>query len=605
MSNHNTLISTTAKPGTKILVIEDDELIRANIIDILEAQRFKVIAAKNGRLGISLAQEILPDLILCDVMMPELDGYAVLAGLRQDPLTAVIPFIFLTALADRANTRKGMELGADDYLIKPCKPQELLNAIATRLAKQTIITGVYTTALKQASQQLNKSRKYDSLTELPNRLLLEERFNQIITWNLSHKKQLPAGSKQLISILYLSLDRFEKIVEFLGHSSCDLLLKAVAERLHKCVEESNTIARLNTDEFVIIIATPQTKKGISKIAQTIIDELCKPFLIENNSKLIITVSIGIAFYMCDGDDLEKLLLSSYKAMLKSKENGGNLYTFYRSSFQIITSENLALQTSLGYALEREELEVYYQPKVSLRTGKIVGAEALLRWNHSQLGIISPARFIPIAEETNLIVPIGEWVLKTACQQTKGWHNAGFSDLRIAVNISARQFNQPDLYSRVYQLLIETGLDPKYLELELTESVLMQNTEVSIVRLTAFKALGVQIAIDDFGTGYSSLSYLQQFPFETLKIDKSFIGKVNSDPKTKLITKNIIQMAHDLKLNLVAEGVETQAELNFLYYNDCDEMQGYLFDKPLNVRDFEERLLAGKSLQILPAKSDLD
>jgi len=584
----------------KILVIEDDESIRENILELLEEQEFKAIGAENGLIGIDLAQKNLPDLILCDVMMPEIDGYGVLEALRKDPLTAVIPLIFLTALADRNDTRKGMELGADDYITKPCTPSELLKAISARLAKQSAIAGRYTTALRQASQELNKLVHYDSLTNLPNRSLLQERFEQFIHHLVLSTTNLKVGQKevdseQFVPVLYLGLDRFNRIGEILGHSRGDLLIKAVAQRLQECVDSSYILARLSTDEFVIIQTKITQKKATNTQAENILNALAKPFFLEDNNEVLITASIGIALYPRDGGDIGKLLICANKAMNYAKQQGGNQSEFYRTAFNVGSGDRLFLETSLSHALERQELQLYYQPQINIKTGKIVGAEALLRWQHPDRGFIPPNVFIPIAEETNLIIPIGQWVLKTACQAAKNWQNIGFSSLRIAVNLSGRQFNQPQIRSQILQVLMDSGLDPNFLELELTESIIVQEPEVGKVRLKALKALGIQIAIDDFGTGYSSLSYLQQFPFDTLKIDQCFVRNLTQDTKTKAITTAIITMAHELNLKLIAEGVETDAELAFFRSNNCDEMQGYLFSPPLSATEFEKLLRSGKIL----------
>ncbi|MBE9228808.1 EAL domain-containing protein [Phormidium sp. LEGE 05292] len=598
MSNsYNALNTPKIKPQTKILVIEDDENIRENILDILRGENLRAIGAKNGVLGIRLAQKIIPDLIICDIMMPELDGYNVLEQLRQDPLTAVIPFIFLTALTDRDHNRKGMELGADDYITKPCKSVELLKAIAIRLSKKTAIIDAYTTALKQASQQLNKSLYYDSLTNLPNRLLLKEKFNQILNY-LALNKRI-STTVELLSIVYISLDRFNRIVEVLGYSQADNLLQAVAERLQTYSRNCHTIARLGTDEFAIIMVTDNQKKIVIEFVQNLLVTLGKPIILDNSNEVLITASIGISLYPADGSklELEKMLQLAHKAMSYVKQQGGNSYAFYQPTLNLIDCDRLSLETSLSHALERNELEIYYQPKISLKTGEIVGAEALLRWFHPEQGNISPIKFIPIAEETKLIIPLGEWVLKTACQQTKLWQNSGYPELRIAVNISGLQFHQSNFYSQLVQILKETDFSAEYLELELTETVLMENVEIDNEKLTAFKELGVQIAIDDFGTGYSSLSYLQQFSFDILKIDKSFIRQLNKNTKTKTITSSIIQMGHELNLNLVAEGVETKTELDFLYQTSCDEIQGFLFSQPVNVKDFTNLLMSRKTLTL--------
>ena len=587
----------------KILVIEDEEFVRENIIDLLEAEGFEVIAAENGQIGIALAKDMIPDLILCDVMMPGLDGYGVLSMMRQDSFMASIPFIFLTAKAAKADFRQGMELGADDYITKPFTRAELLGAITSRLKKQAALEQRYHTELQQAKDQLNYLIHYDSLTNLPNRLSLRERFKQV--------QPTDSSTEKFISVLSLGLDRFNQINDNLGHSVGEILLKAVAERITACVGSLNIVARLTTDQFAIILSSnhrqnayPKTdscpitqyKKEVGNLAQTLLKSLTQTFELKGQ-ELFITASIGIALYPRDGTEIEQLLERANKALTQAKQQGGDQYQFYSATFNIGSSDRIALQSSLRHALERQELLVYYQPHVSLKTGQIVGAEALVRWQHPERGLVSPDKFIPIAEETGLIVPIGEWVLRTACQQTKIWQDDGFSALRIAVNLSSRQFSQIDLRHQLVSILIETGLDPKYIELELTESMLVQNTDVAIRRLNALKSLGVEIAIDDFGTGYSSLSYLQQFPFDILKIDRCFIRNITENPSNYAITKAIIEMAKTLKLKLVAEGVETESELAFVCQNQCDGMQGYFFSRPLPTHEFEQLLHSNKRLPL--------
>jgi len=570
-----------------ILVIEDEEFVRENILELLDAEGFEVIGAENGRIGIDLAQEVRPDLILCDVMMPELDGYSVLTKLRQDPVLATTPFILLTAKAAKADFRQGMELGADDYITKPFTRAELLGAIAIRLKKQAAVQEHYNTELQEAKAQLNYLIHHDSLTKLPNRLSLRERFKQV--------QPQDTDTEKVVAVLCLGLDRFNHIIDPLGHTVGDSLLKAVAERLTTCVGK-DTVARLNTDQFAIILANVDHKKEAGNIAQTILEKLSHTYVLAGQ-EIFITASIGIALYPSDGAEIEQLLAAANTAMTQAKQHGGDQYQLYSAAFNIGSSDRLALQSSLRHALEREELRVYYQPQLNLQTGQIVGAEALVRWQHPERGIVSPNKFVPLAEETGLIVPIGEWVLRTACKQTKAWQDEGFPSLRIAVNLSSRQFSQIDLRRQLVEILMDTGLDPKFIELELTESMLVQNTEVAIRRLNALKSLGVEIAIDDFGTGYSSLSYLQQFPFDILKIDRCFIRDITENPNNAAITRAIIAMAKSLNLKLVAEGVETEAELSFVRQHQCDGMQGYLFSRPVPAEDFRQLLTADKRLPL--------
>jgi diguanylate cyclase (GGDEF)-like protein len=571
----------------KILVIEDEDLLRVNTVQILQFEDFSTLAAENGWVGIQLAQEHLPDLILCDVMMPELDGYGVLATLRQNPLTATIPFIFTTAKSTKADLRRGMELGADDYLTKPFNADELLNAISTRLEKQAIISQRHTAALKQAEEKLNYLIQYDSLTNLPNQLLLQECLSPLLDKANCDEK--------IVALFIVNLEHLQQINNTLGHFIGDLLLKEVAERLITCLGEDIAVFRLQAKQFAISLPSIKQEQEAVNVAQTVLNTLSFPFLLEGY-EVFITTSIGIALYPFDGTNITTLIKNANIAMYFAKEQTSNNYQFYNKNIDLDFSRQLLLNSKLHHALERAEFQVYYQPQVDLKTGKIVGAEALLRWHHPELGFISPAEFIPIAEENGLIIPISEWVLMTACQQNKSWHMAGFP-LRISVNLSGRHFNQHNFSQDLVRRLAETGLEPEYLELELTESILIRNLETVNQILNELRSLKIQIAIDDFGTGYSSLSYLKRFSFDTLKIDRCFVNGSIDDLKTRAIVTAIIQMAHDLSLKVIAEGVETEAELSFVWQQNCDEIQGYFFSRPLPAVEFERLLTTGKNLHL--------
>ena len=574
----------------KILVIEDEEPVLAGMSALLIAENFDVIGAENGKVGVKLAIKNQPDLIICDVTMPELDGYGVLRELRQNPATAMIPFIFLTAKSTKSDLRQGMELGADDYLTKPFTRDELLGAIAARFKKQTVMFEHYSTELQHTEEKVNHLVYYNNLTDLPNRLSLQEQFYQAI----AHIDKLPSQSS--ISILSISLDRFSRVNDFLGYTLGDLLLKSVAERLTMCVSSGDFVAHLQADIFAIILLTDDKTKSDVGVIHDILNTISQPFMLEGH-EVFITASIGISRYPSDGGDIDTLIKNASLATFGAKKQGGNTYQFYTSDMQADSVDQLALESSLRRALEREEFQVYYQPQVELKTGKIVGIEALIRWQHPELGLISPATFIPLAEETGLIMPIGEWVLKTACAQTKAWQTAGFSSLRVAVNLSCRQFNQANLGESIVEILNNTGLAPQFLELEITESVLTQNESAAIKTLNKLKLLGIEISIDDFGTGYSSLSYLKKFPFSTLKIDRSFIRNINTDARCKNITMAIIQMSQKLNLKVIAEGVEAAEEVCFLCQHDCDEVQGYLFCRPVPPEELENLLWKGKKLPI--------
>jgi diguanylate cyclase (GGDEF)-like protein len=471
-------------------------------------------------------------------------------------------------------------------LTKPCTIDELLEAIAARLRKQATVTQQYTTALNQAQEQLNQLMWHDNLTGLPNRLALRERFSAILAQTDQPEYVVP--------ILLVRLNRFSRINETLGYLLGDLLIQAVAERISECVQPTDTVIRLSTEQFIVVLSNTQQKQAVADIAQAILERLSLPFVLEGQ-EVFVTTSVGISFYAKDADNIDTLIKQADAAMQSAQKQGGNHFEFYAASMSIASPNQLLLEANLRHALERSEFQIYYQPKVSLTTGEIVGAEALIRWFSPTQGLISPAEFIPLAEETGLIVPLDEWVISTACTQAKQWQLADFPPLQVAVNLSGLQFHQTNLIERVTQILQQTQLDPQYLELELTEGVIMQNTDATIHKLDQLKNLGIQIAIDDFGTGYSSLSYLKQFSFDTLKIDRCFVQNISSDSKNAAIATAMIQMAHNLDLKVIAEGVETNSELAFLQQQACDEMQGYFFSRPVPAHEFERLLTTGKRL----------
>lgn len=581
----------------KILVIEDENLIRDNIVELLEAEDFKVFDAENGKIGVKLACQHQPDLILCDVMMPELDGYGVLTKLQENPSTATIPFIFLTAKADLGDVRKAMQLGADDYLTKPCTATELLKAIVIRLEKHAILKEHYSNQLKLAEAKLNQLTYQDSTTRLPNRLSLLEYFQQILRQLASLGEQDENWKHNgMIPILCMGIDRFSRINDILDYDAGDLLLKAIGERLKNSLRPENIITHLNGDQFAILLQPILNKKQLQNTLDGLQQIISEPILLIDR-EVFITVSTGISFYPQDGREIQQLLRAAKQAMNEVKQQGGNHYSFYSPSSDHDLSERIDLEVALRYALEREEFQIYYQPQVSLKTGKIVGAEALLRWKNPQHGMISPMKFIPIAEETGLIEPIGEWVLHQACKDSKTWRSQGLGNLRVSVNLSGRQFRTPNLRQKLVQILMATGCEPNYLELELTESLLIRDAQLSIQQLQALKALGVKIAIDDFGTGYSSLNYLQKFPFDVLKIDQCFVRNLHNNKINAAITQSLISMAHLLNLKVIAEGVETQEELELLNDFKCNEIQGYLFSRPLSLEGFLNLVKCGNQLKI--------
>ncbi|MDB5081594.1 MAG: response regulator [Chloroflexi bacterium] len=571
----------------KILIIEDDKIVMASAKDLLEAEGYDVSTAENGRRGVLMAREVVPDLIICDVMMPEVDGHSVLTTLRELPDTSAIPFIFLTAKADKSDIRQGMKLGADDYLTKPYTRMDLLDAISSRLAKQTALTQRFTSQIQQVEAKLNYALHYDSVTGLPNRLLFREQFIKAIPQ--------PTPPDWMVAVIYLGLDRFAQINDSLGPDYANLLLRGVTARLKECLGESASISRLHSGEFAIVLSGPRSTLLLPQICQAILEKIGTPYPLDQ-LEVYTSASLGISCYPENGLELESMLKNARTSMLHTKKQGGNAFQLYNVEMNTRSLDQLKLETSLRHALERNELEIYFQPQVDIRKGQVVGAEALLRWKHPEQGFISPMVFIPIAEETGLIHAIGDWVLKTACLKVKSWQDAGYPPLRLAVNISSRQIYQPNFTAKVAQIVKDTGLAPQNLELELTESTLIHEVDSASSILGKLKSLGIQIAIDDFGTGFSSLSYLKQFPFDTLKVDRYFVQNIGQDSENSAITLATIQMAHSLNLKVIAEGVETERELDFLSQHGCDEIQGYFYSRPLAQDSFEKLLASKKSLQ---------
>ncbi|MBI3546050.1 MAG: EAL domain-containing protein [Gammaproteobacteria bacterium] len=434
------------------------------------------------------------------------------------------------------------------------------------------------TERKISERRLNFLAHYDSLTSLPNRVQLIESIEQA--------KAEADRRERLVGVVFLDLDRFKYVNDSLGHEEGDAMLKEVAVRLSGAVRRGDTVARLSGDEFALVLADMGHVDDATHVAQKILDIFKQSFHIAGR-ELFITASMGITLYPFDDRDAQGLLRNADAAMYRAKESGKNSYQFYAAEMTAKASERLALENDLRFALDRRELFLNYQPIADCRTGRVIGMEALLRWQHPERGLISPVQFIPLAEETGVIVPIGEWVLQTACEQCQAWHSSGYPPLYIAVNLSARQFHQKNLAASIYKVLQTTGLNPIYLNLELTEGLVMQQADASSATLRELKAMNVTISIDDFGTGYSSLSYLKRFPIDILKIDQSFVRDIPGDADDAAIAGTIITMAHSLGLKVVAEGVETVEQLHFMRTHDCDGMQGYYLSKPMSSEQCEQ------------------
>ena len=441
-------------------------------------------------------------------------------------------------------------------------------------------TGSDITERKLAEQRIEFLAYHDPLTGLPNRVLLEDRLKQAIA--------LAERGQHGLALVFIDLDNFKKINDSLGHAAGDALLKEVATRLKRCVRDTDTISRQGGDEFVLVLGGLHGSEGSLPVLTKIMESLQEPFVCEGN-ELSTSASMGVALYPQDGDCFDILRKKADMAMYRAKEAGRNTYRFFDEAMDEEAVEHLLMRSGLRRAIERGEFVLHYQPQIDIASGHVVGVEALLRWEHPEFGLVPPGRFIPVAEESGLIVPIGAWVIEEACRQAMAWRRAGLPDLVMAVNLSAAQFRRSGIEETVAQALQRSGLVPALLELELTESILLQDVEQVLATVQRLKQLGVQLAIDDFGTGYSSLSYLKRFDIDKLKIDQSFIRDLASDPDDAAIVRAIIQMAHSLGLRAIAEGVETVELLQQLRGFGCDEAQGYHYARPMPAAAFEHYL----------------
>ncbi len=693
------------------LVVDDDLSLRLSMCAALEKAGFDTVEVENGRGAIEIFQSDSPDIVLLDVVMPEMDGFETCTALRNLPKGKYTQILMVTGLDDTKSIERAFEVGANDFVTKPinwtmlghrgkymlragravaelnkskrrlaktqelarlgnweidlinnsfhCSPEarrllglvegdqgisykDFLASVATpefERVKEKIDTAIKfkrpfstnyrvilpdgtqlhilnrceivfgengvsemmlgavqdVTQLKNAEEEIRLLAFFDSLTGLANRTLFTDR--------LGHEISLSKRHGRTFALLFLDLDQFKRVNDSFGHHVGDLLLKNVSETLRKCIRNSDTvtgpiaigdsdtlIARLGGDEFIILLSDIQKPENAAIVARKIIQAIPTVYTLEGH-EISITTSVGISIFPADGEELELLLKNADSAMYHAKKKGRNNYQFYKRSLNDLVSERYVLEQSMKSALVKGEFVLYYQPQIDLSTRRIVGAEALIRWFHPQKGMIPPDKFIPIAEETGLIIDINKWVIQTACRQNQQWRRAGLQPIRIAVNLSGYQFSSQNIISIIKESLLDADLDVGNLEIEITENVFMQETKDTIGILKQMKDLKLRIALDDFGTGYSSLSYLTTFPVDVIKIDRSFVMGCTMLENSRVIIKAIIAMGHSLGSKIVAEGIETEQQFQLIKEYGADEAQGFLFSPPVNHEEFAS-LLAG-------------
>ncbi|MEQ1544334.1 EAL domain-containing protein [Methyloglobulus sp.] len=572
-----------------IIIIDDDPLIRLLVAKALQATGLQTTEAASGEEGLKLFAEHGANAVLLDVMMPDgIDGFATCMKLRKLPNGQHIPVLMMTGLEDLESINRAFEAGATDFITKPINIPLLGHRVRYMLkASQT------TKSLLDSERRLHRMAYFDTLTELPNRQFFREHLQHMIA--LARRQNLKLG------ILFLDLDGFKRINDTLGHHLGDQVLQETGNRLRKSLRasdalirvgtnlEGDSLARLGGDEFTVLLSTIERNEDAATVAERIRVNLAQAYIFGDH-ELHTTTSIGIAIFPDDGDTAEELLQNADLAMYYAKREGGDNYWYFSNKMTELALRRLSLENHLRKAIERGELKLHYQPILDVATNKFLGVEALLRWDSQELGQIPLDEFIPLAEETGLIVSIGEWVLRQACNQAVSWINKKILLTRMAVNVSGMQFLHKGFSLLIAKILAETGLDPHVLELELTESALISDEDSVLNTLYALKKIGIQLAIDDFGMGYSSFSRLKNFPIDRLKIDQSFLRNIEQDSENAAIATAIIAMAESMNMKVTAEGVETDAQLAFLRNKRCHELQGYLFSKPLISAQIEEFLI---------------
>ena len=576
-----------ARPKARILVVEDEP----GISDVLQeflSRSYQCMAVDSAEEALALISTQKFDLILSDITLHRMSGLEMIPRLLTvAPQTVVV---MISGKQSIESAIAAMRAGAFDYITKPFDLSQVDAAVCRALAHGKLLETKQLfeerlrELVKERTEEAEHLATHDPLTDLPNRATFSDRMDRALA---------EAGpGKQMLGTLFLALDGFEKIVDTLGHSAGDLLLKEFAARLKQCVADSDMIARFDRDEFALLLSNVSGGDDLVRISCLVNESLKRPFYL-GEFEAYATASIGISLFPGDGADAKTLLKSAGAGLNRSRMQGGNNYQFYSAEMHARAFKRLALESSLRRAVERKEFIVHYQTQVDMASGAVVGTEALVRWQHPQFGLLPPVDFISLAEETGLIVDIGAAVLRAAAVQTRQWQVDAGADFHVAVNVSARQLQEKDFVSRLFEILAESGLDPTTLELELTETAIVENSDSIATTLTEIRAMGVKIAIDDFGTGYSSLSYLNRLPIDAVKLDRSFVSSATVHPDHAALVMAIVSLAHNLRLRVIAEGVETEEQLKFLRLLKCDQGQGYFFDKP-NSAEFIQLSGPGKS-----------
>jgi len=552
-----------------ILIADDDPSMRLVLRYTMEQCNYDVVEAANGLEAIDAVTKQTPDLILMDAVMPEMNGFVATEEIKKIIECENTPILMATSLDDDHSISRAFEVGACDYITKPFNWSVLKHRTARMLNAA------------HAQRKIRHLAYHDVLTGLPNRMLFMDRIGQAIC--RSKRENSP------FALLFIDIDHFKVINDSMGHEAGDELLKIVSKRLTDVLRKTDTVARLGGDEFTIIIEGVESLSAVEVVSKNILNVL--DLSIEINKKNVhIGGSIGIAMYPDDGKDFGTLLKNADTAMYRSKEMGRQTFQFYTHEMSLKAMQRLDLENQIRDGLKNEEFVVYYQPKVNLISGQCLGMEALVRWNHPEKGIVSPFEFIPLAEETGLIIQLDEWVMRSACQQFKKWRDTGYLVNNLSVNVSARHFKEGGLLAHCKKIIEQSELAFKYLEIELTESALVDNYTSAKEILNEIHQMGIRIALDDFGTGYASMSYLKDFPFDTIKLDRSFVQGVPDDIESAAIVKAMIQLAEALKLNIVAEGIETEPQKTFLTDHGCTYGQGFLWSKPVPADEFEKNFL---------------